>query len=295
MTGGVTSAVHRLTVERGDGSRTFVVLRQYEQATPHSADLVEREAETLRGVGAAGLAGPSLLAFSAAGGEAGGHPAVLMSRLRGHLDLAPADPGRWLGEMAATAAAIHHAPVAAPDFEAWIDPARLTAPGSATRPCLWRDAIAVLRSPPPGPRPRCFIHRDFQHFNLLWAHGRLTGVVDWSVASSGPPEVDVGHCRLNLAVLFSPDWAERFRLAYEAQTGPPDRSVVGSARARGLRRLLAAVHPDPGRRPGPGRCRRHDGPGRRPDRVGPWPALTLLADFLIVSGPPTVVRTLSNG
>jgi aminoglycoside phosphotransferase (APT) family kinase protein len=219
MTGGVTSAVHRLTVERGDGSRTFAVLRQYERATPHVADMVEREAGILRGVSAAGLAGPSLLAFSAAGGEAGGHPTVLMSRLRGHLDLAPADSGRWLGQMAATAAAIHDAPVVAPDFEPWIDPARLTAPGSATRPWVWRDAIAVLRSPPPGQRPQCFIHRDFQHFNLLWAGGRLTGVVDWSVASSGPPEVDVGHCRLNLAVLFSPDWAERFRLAYEAETG----------------------------------------------------------------------------
>jgi hypothetical protein len=44
-------------------------------------------------------------------------------------------------------------------------------------------------------------------------------VVDWSVASCGPPEVDVGHCRLNLAVLYSADRAERFRLAYEAETG----------------------------------------------------------------------------
>jgi aminoglycoside phosphotransferase (APT) family kinase protein len=62
-------------------------------------------------------------------------------------------------------------------------------------------------------------HGDFQHFNLLWARGRLTGVVDWSVASLGPPEIDVGHCRLNLAVLFSADRAERFRLAYGAETG----------------------------------------------------------------------------
>ncbi|MGD0701886.1 MAG: hypothetical protein ABSA02_18625 [Trebonia sp.] len=32
MTGGITSAVHRLTVERGDGTPLFVVLRQYERA-----------------------------------------------------------------------------------------------------------------------------------------------------------------------------------------------------------------------------------------------------------------------
>jgi aminoglycoside phosphotransferase (APT) family kinase protein len=218
MTGGVTSAVHRLTVERG-GTRAFVVLRQYEHALPHFADLVEREVAILRGVNAAGLPAPSLLAFSAGSGEAGGRPSVLMSRLGGHLYLTPADPGEWLGQMAAMVARIHSAPVAAPDYEPWIDPAKLAAPGSATRPDVWRAAIKVLQSPPPGQRSACFIHRDFQHFNLLWARGRLTGVVDWSVASSGPPEVDVGHCRLNLAVLFSPEWAERFRLAYEAETG----------------------------------------------------------------------------
>jgi hypothetical protein len=27
------------------------------------------------------------------------------------------------------------------------------------------------------------------------------------------------HCRLNLAVLFGADWAERFRLAYQAEAG----------------------------------------------------------------------------
>jgi aminoglycoside phosphotransferase (APT) family kinase protein len=135
MTGGITSTVHRLTVE-GDGDRRlFFVLRQYEP------------------------------------------------------------------------------------FEPWLDPARLTVPATARRPDVWRAAIEVLRSPREQ-RSACFIHRDFQHFNLLWARGRLTGVVDWSVASSfAPPEIDVGHCRLNLAVLFCADWAERFRLAYEAETG----------------------------------------------------------------------------
>jgi aminoglycoside phosphotransferase (APT) family kinase protein len=70
-----------------------------------------------------------------------------------------------------------------------------------------------------GARETCFLHRDFQHFNFLWARGRLTGVVDWGAASTGPPAVDVGHCRLNLAVLFGASWAEQFRTAYESETG----------------------------------------------------------------------------
>jgi hypothetical protein len=35
----------------------------------------------------------------------------------------------------------------------------------------------------------------------------------------GPREVDVGHCRLNLTVLFSADVADRFREMYEAESG----------------------------------------------------------------------------
>ena len=54
---------------------------------------------------------------------------------------------------------------------------------------------------------------------MLWSRERLTGVVDWSEACVGPPEVDVGHCRLNLAVLFSADVADRFRELYEAESG----------------------------------------------------------------------------
>jgi hypothetical protein len=36
---------------------------------------------------------------------------------------------------------------------------------------------------------------------------------------NGPFELDVAHCELNLAVLFSADVADRFRLAYESVSG----------------------------------------------------------------------------
>jgi aminoglycoside phosphotransferase (APT) family kinase protein len=91
-------------------------------------------------------------------------------------------------------------------------------PASASRPKLWQTVFAALQqdSRMPG---SCFIHRDFQHYNFLWRRGRLTGVVDWGMACTGPPDVDVGHCRLNLAVLFGPDVAERFGRIYEAEAG----------------------------------------------------------------------------
>jgi aminoglycoside phosphotransferase (APT) family kinase protein len=196
------------------GRREFVVLRQYER---HGD--VEREADVLRHAAGAGLPAPRLLAAPAPGAGAGGHPTLLMTRLPGRVDLSPADPGRWLAQMADMAARIHQAAITIPararqDDDPW----RLAVPASASRPELWRTLARVLAEPA-RPCPPCFTHGDFQHFNLLWSRGRLTGVVDWGSAGPGPPDIDVGHCRLNLAVLFSADWAERFRLAYEARAG----------------------------------------------------------------------------
>jgi aminoglycoside phosphotransferase (APT) family kinase protein len=212
LTGGLTAAVHRLTVKRRRGSEV-VVLRQYGKKQD-----VRREARVLDAVVAAGLPAPAVLAVSPGGAKAGGHPSILMTRLLGRVSLSPVDRDGWLKQIALAAARIHDASVAAPPFERWLDPARLTAPASSTRPDLWKRLRDVLREDG-GSTSTCFIHRDFQHFNFLWTRGRLTGVVDWGAATIGPPSIDVGHCRLNLAVLFGADWAERLRLAYEAETG----------------------------------------------------------------------------
>lgn len=223
MTGGVASVVHRLTIDR-DGCRDVLVLRQYEGAffahlDSETAALIRDEVATLRAVHDAGLPTPEPVAADADGRESDGDPAILMTRLPGRVDVTPADPEVWLRQMAAMALRIHNVQVAAaPPFRSRVDAPVPVVPASATRPAVWEAAFDILRQQAPE-TAMGFIHRDFQHFNLLWARGRLTGVVDWSVASTGPREIDVGHCRLNLAVLFSAGWAERFRLAYEAETG----------------------------------------------------------------------------
>jgi aminoglycoside phosphotransferase (APT) family kinase protein len=217
MTGGTSSVVHRLTVDHGS-YRDVLVLRQYEQADGGTAELVRHEATTLRGVHDAGLPAPELLAADADGRESDGHPAILIARLPGRLDLTPADPERWLRQIAAMAVRIHDVHLAAEPFRSRIDAASPVIPSSAKRPAVWKAAFGILQQQAPEPAT-CFIHRDFQHFNLLWRRGRLTGVVDWTISCTGPADFDAGHCRLNLAVLFGADWAERLRLAYEAEAG----------------------------------------------------------------------------
>ena len=54
---------------------------------------------------------------------------------------------------------------------------------------------------------------------MLWRHGRLTGVVDWPNAPTGDRGSDVGHCRLNLAVLIDATTAADSLLMYERAAG----------------------------------------------------------------------------
>jgi aminoglycoside phosphotransferase (APT) family kinase protein len=220
LIGGITSSVHGLTVESRRGQHHHLVLRRWVTTHPGDSppDLVRREARTLEALSATDLPAPRLVAFDAEGSEAGGAPTLLMTRLPGHVHLSPRDPDSWLRQMASALPRIHGLPIDAPPYESWLDLAKLRAPDWSRRSAAWRRAISLVRGEPP-PHEARFIHRDFQHFNLLWSRERLTGIVDWVFASTGPMDVDVGHCRLNLAVLFSPEWAERFRVAYEAEAG----------------------------------------------------------------------------
>jgi aminoglycoside phosphotransferase (APT) family kinase protein len=214
MTGGLGSAVHRLGVDERGRSRT-VVLRRWEHA--EAARFVRREQATLEQLAGSGLPCPELLGSDPDGAGSDGHPALLMTRVPGKVHLNPADPHDWLAQMARAAAAIHNLDVPAQPFEPWFNPDEWSVPETATNPALWQEAHHALRQPPPDTLP-VFLHRDFQHFNLLWSRERLTGVVDWTFASTGPREIDLGHCRLNLAVLHGADWAEQFRHIYEAET-----------------------------------------------------------------------------
>jgi aminoglycoside phosphotransferase (APT) family kinase protein len=74
---------------------------------------------------------------------------------------------------------------------------------------------------PRGGAPR-FIHRDFHPGNLLFRRGRFTGIVDWTQASVGPPEVDVSRTRVEMAMLTDRAVADEFlRLTPCASTYDP--------------------------------------------------------------------------
>ena len=220
LTGGVCSAVHRLTVERR-GVRTFVVLRQYPAGVGVEADL-EREIANLGVVGGSGLPVPTILATDVAGDSTGGAPSLLMTRLPGHVHLTPAEPRSWIARIAELAALLHSLDLPAKRFRPWTDSwvalEKFRVPIGAQKPAVWKAAFGVMASAPPKDT-LVFLHRDFLPVNMLWSRGRITGLTDWNSIQRGSRAIDVGECRFYLAALYSPEWSEELRSLYESTAG----------------------------------------------------------------------------
>jgi aminoglycoside phosphotransferase (APT) family kinase protein len=211
--------VHALAVDDATGHRHHLVLRRWPPAgEDDGTDCVRREALVLTGLERTDIPAPALVATDPDGRHCG-VPSLLMTRVAGRVDLQPKDVPSWVRQLAEMMARIHDTNLpTAPTFESWLHRERLAVPDWTIRPGLWRMAIELVQSDPPVVEQR-LVHHDYQQFNVLWSRGRLTAVVDWVWGSLGPPDADVAHCRLNLAMLYSSERAESFRRAYESCAG----------------------------------------------------------------------------
>lgn len=223
LRGGSASAVHALTVEDVRGVRRRLVLRRYvrEDWLAEEPDVAEREARVLRALAATDIPAPEVLAYDEDGSQAG-VPAVLMLRMPGRIDISGARLDASPDVIAGALARIHALPCATvprlQPYRAWHDPAADAVPRWSRQPEAWRRLIEADQAELPA-LPPVLLHRDFHPGNLLWSRGRLSGITDWVNASCGPPGIDVGHCRVNLAWSLGIDSAERFREAYERASG----------------------------------------------------------------------------
>jgi aminoglycoside phosphotransferase (APT) family kinase protein len=219
LRGGMSSAVHLVIARRPDGQRAQAVLRRYVRPDPDEPDPAAREARALRLAGAAGVPTPALLAVDPDGTQAG-VPALLMSRLPGRVDWWPSDLDRWLERLAALLPRIHGTALppgeAVPRFAPYRQE-NYRPPGWARYPRVWERAVEISRGPAPD-LPAVLLHRDFHPGNVLWRYGRVSGVVDWLGACSGPAPADVAHCRINLLAMGA-EVASRFTVRWEQVAG----------------------------------------------------------------------------
>ncbi|MFF0723060.1 phosphotransferase family protein [Micromonospora sp. NPDC003816] len=213
LPGGITADMDRVSVD-SPGGLMDVVLRRW-PGDDWAEGLVTREAAALAAVRGCGVPAPQLIAMDENGAETGVR-CTLTTALAGQPDLTPADMQSWLGQLATVQAAIH----AVPEhphirWDGWYDD---------SAPLDWlvdrglRDAAREAAS---GPlvAEKVLVHGDYQHFNVLWCDGRFSGIVDWPNAATGNRGSDVGHCRLNLAVLFDTRTAGDYLVTYERAAG----------------------------------------------------------------------------
>ena len=216
LTGGMTSVMLRLAHDRGEDTVLRLVTEQPWRR--HGAELVRREATTQRALSGSDVPAPRSLALDA-DGEQTGVAAHLMTWLPGEVDTTRAGEAE-LSAMARLLAVIHDVEVdpAPRMFQSWAWPGKRAVPPWADDPATWRRAFDVLAEGDPPWEP-CFLQRDFGPRNLLWSGDRISGVVDWVEASTGPAWLDVAHGASNLALRHGTGVARRFSASYAATTG----------------------------------------------------------------------------
>ena len=229
LTGGIATATHELTLARRDARLRVVLRRPKDEWGPIDPHEMATQAATLEHVRAhAGdtVPCPEVLAVAGVDDTADRRTALLMRKLPGRIDLDPVDRSSWLQQQADALAAIHAVPIRPSTEKRRDEVARfrehlrtLSPPPWSAHRERWAEALEAVDAVGPPTKTRTFGHGDFQHFNLLWSRGRLTGVVDWGSGRSYPPGRDAGHNRLNLVILYGSEVAEDFRRRYESAVG----------------------------------------------------------------------------
>ncbi|HEV7720304.1 MAG TPA: phosphotransferase [Iamia sp.] len=152
-----------------------------------------------------GIPAPRVLAADETGAEAG-RPVLVQSWITGDSRVpGPDEPGRGrdLGRVAAAIHAVALAPtVLLPERASSLATVPFeTLPVPAPCADLFAEAREVVAALPPPDGPLGFVHGDLWQGNTLWDDGEHVGTLDWDYAGVGPPIVDIGSLRWDLAVL----------------------------------------------------------------------------------------------
>jgi aminoglycoside phosphotransferase (APT) family kinase protein len=228
--GGLAQATDALTVDDASGRQHRLVLQRWSRPNDEDPGFTPaKEAAVLDRVAATApsVPVPRVIAVDP-DGRASGVASLLTERLPGR---APTDAacGRpvLLATLGRTLAAIHRVDgglaAVVPPYRPFGSLSGIRPPYASARPELWAQALAVAAAPVSAGTGR-FLHRDFHPGNSLWHGGRLTGIVDWTSASWGPPAADLAHLRINLALRVGVEAADHARDAFRDAGGELDEA-----------------------------------------------------------------------
>jgi aminoglycoside phosphotransferase (APT) family kinase protein len=229
--GVASTTMHAVSARDRDGVVRRLALRRYHDMDRLDMDpwyVPDNEATVLGLLDDAEVPAPRLLAADAMATVCD-LPALLTTRLPGRPVDRPKDLKVFLGDMAWTLARVHEVEsrggVWLPRYQPYYDPVfdgPRRPPAWSSSPALWERVFAILEGPEPDGR-QGFIHRDFHPGQILWADGRLSGVVDWTTGCRGPFGIDLARVRLNLALDVGVNATLAFLDAYRAAAGTEPR------------------------------------------------------------------------
>ncbi len=211
LKGGMSSEIYRLDVS----GQPPLVLRQITDMEwlARKPDLALQEATSLRAAAKIDVATPLLIAVDEMGAKVH-YPSVLMTMLEGNVTLSPNYLQDWMHGMAEALKSIHSVDISTPwSYHTYNKISELEIPYWSKHPDQWKQAIDILQGSQPITKCR-FIHRDYHPANILFKDNKVSGIVDWINACIGPAGIDVGHCRLNLALLIGTEAANLFLQKY---------------------------------------------------------------------------------
>jgi aminoglycoside phosphotransferase (APT) family kinase protein len=223
--GGLTRAVR---IQDLDHTTRTVTLRTYAGKEWMTPERLEREVRTLELLERAGVPAPRPLALDATG-ERFGAPAMLQTYLPGRPVVSPADPARWLAELARGLARVHSLTPELWDLsflpvegEKKARKEAENAPGEALAGDAFAQEVAEAARGAVERiawLPHTLVHGDYWPGNVVMFRGRLAGVIDWPSVAVGDRRDDVAQCRLDLTLMYGLETADAFLAAYERVTG----------------------------------------------------------------------------
>jgi len=234
LRGGLAASTHLLELGAETGLERAVVLRRFVGERSPIWPPIAQEVAALASIAACALPyqTPRVLAFDQDGSGCG-HPAILLTRVPGSLDLAPRNGLARAASLGRALAELHRA---APRVPSELRPfeLKLTQTAADGHAIAWPSVRRALSGFSVAGSE--LIHGDFHLGNALFEDGVLSAILDFTCVRRGPWQFDVGYCRCDLSLLFGLAEADEFLKSYEAARGLhvedlPSWDLVGALRA----------------------------------------------------------------
>jgi len=254
LSGGLSSWMTTIQVERPDGSRHRLVVRRGRRPDAERHTLpVGVEFELLRCLDAHGIPVARPRTFDDSG-RIMPQAFVVLDFVQGQTCFTTPDAVGMARQMADVLAAIHDLdvtggflpvlPLHVERMQGWVitDLTRRL-PDPSLREDLVRRHLDE-HWPPPATEV-CLLHGDYFPGNIVWEGESIAAVIDWESAALGDPMADVATTGLDLRWVFGAEVAEEFTHRYVTTTGRSTATLavwelVGSLRPAGAVSLWAS-------------------------------------------------------